>query len=105
MKHFHYFSFHTEPIRLERGQFNVRTDSHFLEPGFISVYAYGCEPRRYRDHRREFREEDDDVMSKEMEDVFLKGIRSLLTSYMQKELQPAIKETLMKNLGYTVSYG
>lgn len=100
-----FFSFHTEPIRLERGQFNVRTDSHFLEPGFISVYAYGCEPRRYRDHRREFREEEDDVLSKEMEDVFLKGIRSLLTSYMQKELQPAIKETLMKNLGYTVSYG
>lgn len=99
------FSFHTEPIRLERGQFNVRTDSHFLEPGFISVYAYNCEPRRYRDNRREFREEEDDVLSKEMEDVFLKGIRSLLTSYMQKELQPAIKETLMKNLGYTVSYG
>lgn len=96
--------FHTEPIRLERGQFNVRTDSHFLEPGFISVYAYGCEPR-YRQHRREFDDPEDDVLSKEMEDIFLKGIRSLLTSYMQKELQPAIKETLMTNMGYTISYG
>ncbi|CAH0547989.1 unnamed protein product [Brassicogethes aeneus] len=44
--------FHTEPIRRERGQFNVRTDSHFLEPGFISVYAYGCEPR-LRQYKRE----------------------------------------------------
>ncbi|KAJ8924895.1 hypothetical protein NQ315_001052 [Exocentrus adspersus] len=95
--------FHTEPIRLERGQFNVRTDSHFVEPGFISVYAYGCEPRNQR--RRSFRVEDDEELSREMEDIFLKGIRSLLTTYMQKELQPAIKETLMRNMGYTVSYG
>ncbi|KAJ3662638.1 hypothetical protein Zmor_006977 [Zophobas morio] len=97
--------FHTEPIRRERGQFNVKTDSHFLEPGFISVYAYGCEPR-LREHRRGFRdEEENEEMSREMEDIFLKGIRSLLTSYMQKELQPAIKETLMRNMGYTISYG
>lgn len=98
--------FFTEPIRptRDRGQFNVRTDSHFLEPGFISVYAYGCEPR-LREHRRDYREEDDDEISREIEDIFLKGIRSLLTSYMQKQLQPAIKETLMTNMGYKVSYG
>ncbi|KAF5269976.1 hypothetical protein FQR65_LT05775 [Abscondita terminalis] len=98
--------FNTEPIRSERGQFNVRTDSYFVEPGFISVYAYGCESR-LKQHRRSFRddEDDDENVSKEMEDIFLKGIRSLLTTYMQKELQPAIKETLMTNLGYTVSYG
>lgn len=90
--------FHTEPIRRERGQFNVRTDSHFLEPGFISVFAYGCEPRT-----RSAGGEDE--LAREMEDVFLRGIRSLLTAYMQRELQPAIKETLMTNMGYTVSYG
>lgn len=82
----------------------MRTDSYFVEPGFISVYAYGCESR-LREHKRIVHEEDDDDLSKEMEDIFLKGIRSLLTNYMQKELQPAIKETLMTNLGYTVSYG
>lgn len=98
------FSFYTEPIRRERGQFNVRTDSHFLEPGFISVYAYGCEPK-LRQHRRDFQEEDEEGISREMEDIFLRGIRSLLTTYMQKQLQPAIKETLMTNMGYTVSYG
>ncbi|XP_057672476.1 uncharacterized protein LOC130904009 [Diorhabda carinulata] len=100
--------FHTEPIRREKGHFNVRTNSHFVEPGFISVYAYGCEPK-LREHKRHFREEfdeeTDEGLSREMEDIFLKGIRSLLTSYMQKELQPAIKETLMRNMGYTVSYG
>lgn len=113
-----YSRFFTEPIRRERGQFNVRTDSHFLEPGFISVYAYGCERRlkhgrnrgehgRDREHRRDFRDEEDEEesISREMEDIFLKGIRSLLTTYMQKELQPAIKETLMTNMGYTLSYG
>ncbi|KAI4470121.1 hypothetical protein MML48_1g18698 [Holotrichia oblita] len=97
--------FHTEPIRRERGQFNVRTDSHFLEPGFISVYAYGCEPH-LKEHRRSFDNiEDDEELSREMEDIFIKGIRSLLTTYMQRELQPAIKETLMTSMGYTISYG
>ncbi|GLV40704.1 uncharacterized protein CBL_13794 [Carabus blaptoides fortunei] len=98
--------FYTEPIRRERGQFNVRTDSHFLEPGFISVYAYGCEPK-LKEHRRSgaTAEDTDEDISQEMEDIFLKGIRTLLTTYMQKELQPAIKETLMKNMGYTISYG
>lgn len=75
-----------------------------MEPGFISVYAYGCEPR-LREYRRSLSDEDDEDLSKEMEDIFLKGIRSLLTTYMQKELQPAIKETLMTNMGYTISYG
>lgn len=98
--------FYTEPVRRERGQFNIRTDSHFLEPGFISVYAYGCEPKMAsKEHRREDNLEEKDEISREMEDIFLKGIRSLLTTYMQKELQPAIKQTLMTNLGYTISYG
>jgi hypothetical protein len=40
-----------------------------------------------------------------MEDVFLRGIQSLLIRYMEKQLQPALKETFMANMGYTVSYG
>ncbi|KAG5870137.1 hypothetical protein JTB14_029506 [Gonioctena quinquepunctata] len=95
--------FHTEPIRRERGYVNVRTDSHFVEPGFISVYAYGCDSK-LREQKRNY-DENNDELSREMEDIFLKGIRSLLTTYMQKELQPAIKETLMRNMGYTLSYG
>lgn len=94
----------TEPIRRERGHFNVKTDSHFVEPGFISVYAYGCDSR-LREHKARLGDDSDEELSREMEDIFLKGIRSLLTTYMQKELQPAIKETLMRNMGYTVSYG
>lgn len=154
--------FHTRPLSQQPGKFNVKTDSEFVEPGFISVYAYGCEKyinrnsirnkdnlplrrrrrsdeftfdphlQRYSDtlegrssdswdvyeprnnrvnyeRSKLFRPEDDldDVedISREMEDIFTKGIRTLLTTYMKKELQPAIKDTLMRNMGYVISYG
>lgn len=46
-----------------------------------------------------------DAMSGELEKLFSMGVRGLLTTYMQRALQPAIKETLMENMGYTLSYG
>ncbi|EDW84388.2 uncharacterized protein Dwil_GK13172 [Drosophila willistoni] len=46
-----------------------------------------------------------DAMSNELEKLFSMGVRGLLTTYMQRALQPAIKETLMENMGYTLSYG
>ncbi|XP_022129135.2 uncharacterized protein LOC111003082 [Pieris rapae] len=155
--------FHTRPLHQQQGRFNVKTDSEFVEPGFISVYAYGCEkyinknsirnkenlplkrrrrsdeftfnsrletpqedlvskpsenydilyePRTGRmgyERSRAFQPDDnlDDTedISREMEDIFTKGIRTLLTTYMKKELQPAIKDTLMRNMGYVISYG
>lgn len=157
--------FHTRPLNQQPGKFNVKTDSEFVEPGFISVYAYGCEkyinrnsvrnkdnlplrrrrrsdefsfqshldpphsdgydsrsadnnwdiiyePRNNRvnyERSKLFRPEDDldevEDISREMEDIFTKGIRTLLTTYMKKELQPAIKDTLMRNMGYVISYG
>ncbi|XP_065092782.1 uncharacterized protein LOC135713579 [Ochlerotatus camptorhynchus] len=192
-------------------QANVRTDSHFSEPGFISVFAHSCEgptgikyrinskrrhflakhPSNYdafysKDYGNEFQrnmehkrslnlEEDDgltekdifkltdgdslflspsafldedgddpstfsadsrtifsdrnpfaynayagngagwqtvesndaldEAYSNEIDNLFSKGVRGLLTTYMQKALQPAIKETLMESMGYTLSYG
>lgn len=50
-------------------------------------------------------EEVNNAFSRELERIFAIGVRSLLTTYMQKSLQPAIKKTLMENMGYTVSYG
>lgn len=156
--------FHTRPLSQQPGKFNVKTDSEFVEPGFISVYAYGCEkyinrnsvrnkdnlplkrrkrsdefifdpnfdshfeimdnrasennwdivyePRTNRmsyERSKLFRPGDDldevEDISREMEDIFTKGIRTLLTTYMKKELQPAIKDTLMRNMGYVISYG
>lgn len=155
--------FHTQPLNQQPGKFNVKTDSEFVEPGFISVYAYGCEKyinrnsiknkdnlplkrkkrsdtfnfepgldvtteeqmagrslnnwdtiyesnnRMNYERSKLFRPEDDldDVedISREMEDIFTKGIRTLLTTYMKRELQPAIKDTLMRNMGYVISYG
>ncbi|KAM7360129.1 uncharacterized protein ACRADG_003515 [Cochliomyia hominivorax] len=51
------------------------------------------------------REEVNDAMRNELEKLFSMGVRGLLTTYMQRALQPAIKETLMENMGYTISYG
>lgn len=47
----------------------------------------------------------DEAYSNEIDNLFSKGVRGLLTTYMQKALQPAIKETLMESMGYTLSYG
>ncbi|XP_061395647.1 uncharacterized protein LOC133331262 [Musca vetustissima] len=51
------------------------------------------------------REDINDAFRDELEKLFSMGVRSLLTTYMQRALQPAIKETLMENMGYTISYG
>ncbi|XP_055903397.1 uncharacterized protein LOC129939420 [Eupeodes corollae] len=45
------------------------------------------------------------ALTKELEQLFSMGVKGLLTKYMQRALQPAIKETLMENMGYTLSYG
>lgn len=44
-------------------------------------------------------------IAREMEDVFLRGASQALTRYIEKQLHPAIKETLMISMGYTISYG
>lgn len=49
--------------------------------------------------------ERDEQYTRDLEELFSKGVRGLLTTYMQRALQPAIKETLMENLGYRLSYG
>ncbi|XP_049957176.1 uncharacterized protein LOC126473882 isoform X2 [Schistocerca serialis cubense] len=43
--------------------------------------------------------------TQEMEQVFLKGIQSLLKTYLGKQLQQTMKNIVMRNMGYTVSYG
>lgn len=49
--------------------------------------------------------ERDEQRTRDLEGMFARGVRGLLTSYMQRALQPAIKETLMESLGYRLSYG
>ena len=93
------------PLHVTRGSLEIQTSSEFLKPDFISVYAYGCRPpsREHRSDKPERRQVSD--FTQEMEDVFVRGIQSLLTRYMEKQLQPALKDTMMANMGYTVSYG
>ena len=44
-------------------------------------------------------------IAREMEDVFLRSASQAITHYFEKQLHPAIKETLMLSMGYTISYG
>ncbi|XP_078035033.1 uncharacterized protein LOC144469036 isoform X2 [Augochlora pura] len=44
-------------------------------------------------------------VAREMEDVFLRGASQALTRFIERQLHPAIKETLMVSMGYTISYG
>ncbi|XP_055385532.1 uncharacterized protein LOC129614719 [Condylostylus longicornis] len=87
----------------------VRTDSHFSEPGFLSVFAHSCEGliTKYNNYYNDNFDTDkiNDAFTNELEQLFSMGVRGMLTTYMQKTLQPAIKETLMENMGYTLSYG
>lgn len=46
-----------------------------------------------------------DQLLVEMEDVFVKGVRSLLAKHMERSLKHILKDSLMANMGYTVSYG
>lgn len=177
--------FRTIPLVEQRSRTAaVRTDSYFADPGFISVFAHGCDDLMAAatgfhgrtnskrspfsiapDHQREQRSapvqdafnfdgdimgnamgdwgdmlavpqdrswaadeensaderrrrptnwqnvelassaERDEQYTRDLEDLFSKGVRGLLTTYMQRALQPAIKETLMESLGYRLSYG
>lgn len=102
-------SFTTIPKRSRTGALAVSTTGTFLEPQFVSVHAYGCDlPSSVYSRTQngpEARERDDNDIGQEMEDVFLKGIRTLITNYMEKEMEQALRDTLMINLGYSVSYG
>lgn len=46
-----------------------------------------------------------EYIAREMEDIFLRGASKTLTSYIERQLHPAIKEALMISMGYTISYG
>ncbi len=104
------------PQHMKAGAVGIKTSATFVDPNFISIHAYNCQPMDVQDQKRsvagqsyidgpEGRSPSNEDISQEMEDIFLRGIRSLLTRYMEKQLQPALKDTLMMNLGYTISYG
>lgn len=106
------------PQQVKAGAVGIKTSATFVDPNFVSIHAYNCQPMDAQDQKRsvagvsgsyvdgpEGRSPSNEDISQEMEDIFLRGIRSLLTKYMEKQLQPALKETLMMNLGYTISYG
>ncbi|XP_067629779.1 uncharacterized protein [Eurosta solidaginis] len=76
---------------------------------FAELYENGAKSGEragdFERHNVRDRDEAGDAFSSELEKIFSMGVRGLLTTYMQRALQPAIKETLMENMGYTLSYG
>ncbi|KAI5714171.1 hypothetical protein M8J76_012123 [Diaphorina citri] len=102
---------------------NIKTTATYLEPNYISIHAYNCKnslagggtDRKTRlggtfgdDQFHVYKKVDgdgEDDLESEMEQVFIKGSRSLLTNYMEKQFKNVLRDSLMTNLGYTVSYG
>lgn len=90
-------------------EFQLRMDSEFIEPEFISVYTYGCETLLVQpktdDNEPTVEERQHVHFTQEIEEAFVKGIQSLLKTYLEKQLRPVMKEIYMISKGFTVSYG
>lgn len=89
--------------------FQIQLDMALTPSDVISVYAYGCYPTGL-EHRAATDEPQGKFfvkhdLSQEVEDVLVKGTQSLLRSYLGKNLQQTLKDALMVNMGYTLSYG
>jgi len=95
--------FTVAPRRSKTGGLAVSTSATFLDPQFVSVHAYGCDNSDLTE--RKLQDDDELDMGQEMEDVFLRGIQPLLTTYLEKQLHPALRDALMVHMGYSVSYG
>lgn len=104
---------------------SVSGDFPFVSAGFVNPPAPSPEPRlqRIQYHNKlpqhplltiatgpaatnnPHHQQAQDQILMEMEDVFVRGVRSLLAKHMERTLKPVLKDSLMANMGYTVSYG
>lgn len=104
---------------------SVTNNSPFVSAGFVNPPAPSPEPRlrRIQYHNKlpqhplltittgpaatnnPLHQQAQDQLLMEMEDVFVRGVRSLLAKHMERTLKPVLKDSLMANMGYTVSYG
>jgi len=77
----------------------VRTDAHFVEPELasMSVHAYGCSAPALDDPS--------EPVAQEVEDVFMRGMQTVVARAVQRRLQPALRDALLLHLGYSPSYG
>lgn len=95
--------------------------NRFDSAGFVTPAAFSPEPRLRRiqypkkppsQHplltivsANNHHQQTQDQLLMEMEEVFVRGVRSLLAKHMERTLKPVLKDSLMANMGYTVSYG
>ncbi|XP_027853872.2 uncharacterized protein LOC114132570 [Aphis gossypii] len=104
----------------------VSVDFPYVSAGFVNPPAPSPEPRLHRIQYHNklpqhpmltissatasaanspHHQQSQDQLLMEMEDVFVRGVRSLLAKHMERTLKPVLKDSLMANMGYTVSYG
>lgn len=121
----------TKPRRLRRESAQAANKSDYLAANdslnfrmtklLDQIQEHSTNKKSARQPREIFLDDDDDAMedsdslardwqsrdnvAREMEDIFLRGASEALTRYIEKQLHPAIKETLMLSMGYTISYG
>lgn len=90
----------TESLRNEDPSRNVSREVRelVLDDNFENLFSTDSE-----DPSRSWQSKEH--ITREMEDVFLQGASQALTKYIERQLHPAIKETLMLSMGYTISYG
>lgn len=84
------------------------------EPRLRRIQYHGSKPHRHpllsaaavaAVAANQQQQQSQDQLLMEMEEVFVRGVRSLLAKHMERTLQPVLKDALMANMGYTVSYG
>jgi len=84
------------------------------EPRLRRIQYHGSKPHVQQQHpllsvasanSHQHHQHTQDHLLMEMEEVFVRGVRSLLAKHMERTLQPVLKDSLMVNMGYTVSYG
>lgn len=84
------------------------------EPRLRRIQYHGSKPHRHpllsaaavaAVAANQQQQQSQDQLLMEMEEVFVRGVRSLLAKHMERTLQPVLKDSLMANMGYTVSYG
>ncbi|KAK2588845.1 hypothetical protein KPH14_001715 [Odynerus spinipes] len=94
---------HYNPPRESRETFLLNDEN--LYDVFMPGFSYDIDSNDDDDDGGSRSWQSREHIAREMEDIFLRGASRSLTSYIERQLHPAIKEALMLSMGYTISYG
>ncbi|XP_015174648.1 PREDICTED: uncharacterized protein LOC107065455 isoform X1 [Polistes dominula] len=101
------YNFHESPTKIESRE-TLLLDENLYDifiPNFNDNDDDDNVSNNDEDHGNNRSWQSKENIAREMEDIFLRGASKTLTSYIERQLHPAIKEALMISMGYTISYG